>query len=159
MIDPAAIVAGVVAWVDDVIGQTALGENVGVRHVYDHLPVGKPYGLPDAIVEVANVQTVIDDPRLPFGAIQNRWCVIYPIGLSMMVENDDPEAAAAQLLAYVKLLAASLTADGTLGGRVPFCSPSFTFNFDRPFVRYEDGTKGREATASLTVGDLMEVDE
>ena len=136
------------------MGETVLPELVAT---YDHVPSYKPGGLPDVVVEAA--RTGLDDiaaTRFRFWRIQQRSVYYVEASLSFMVDNADTAAAAAQLRDFEARLFASVIGDATLGGRVPIASPVVEFDFTSPFVEYEDGTKGREMTMTIAVGDLVE---
>ena len=125
--------------------------------IYDHVPAMKPGGLPDCVVESA--RTGLDDlaaTRFRFWRIQQRNVYYVEASISFMVDNADTEAAAAQLRDFESRLLRSVLEDATLGGRVPIASPIVEFDFTAPFVEYEDGTKGREMTMTIAVGDLVE---
>lgn len=147
--DATAHVHGVVAWC-----KATLTELEGD---YAFIPAGKTKSLPDVVADVGTIETTVDDPRFPFQSIQQRFLAVYAVSLSIMVDNTDEEAAADLLRDMAQRLATSLLrTGGNLGGRVPFVSPFFTFDFTRPFVRYQDGTKGRELTMDVAVGELVE---
>lgn len=148
--DSSAHVAAVIAWVRDTITE--------LEGAYEYVPAGKTQALPDVVGDVGTIEVAVDDQRFPFASIQQRYIAIFSISLSFMVDNGDAEAAAALLRDMARRLSASLlSTGGTLGGRVPMVSPTFSFDFTRPYVRYEDGTKGREMTMDLAVGELVEV--
>lgn len=148
--DTGTITDGVLAWARETVPELTGG--------YSYVPAAKDQALPDVVVELNGLETVVNDPRFPFEAIQQRIIFAHSIGLSFMVDNTDPEAAAETLRRWADVLSASLLAGGTLEGKVPFVSPLFRWDFTRPFVRYQDGTTGREATLAITVGDLVEVE-
>lgn len=151
-LNPEPIIDGVVAWVRDVLPE------IGEDSAYDYVPEGKAGALPDVVAEVGRIRMATNDPAFPFSSIQQRYITIYEVALSIMVDNDDSKAAAATLRDFARRLGASLMrSGGNLGGRVPFVSPFFTFDFTRPFVRYQDGTKGREVTMDMSIGQLVEV--
>ena len=143
------VIEAVVAWALE-----AVPELVGS---YAFAPAGKTEGLPDVVADHATIEYVLDDDRrFPWLSLQQTVIAVHSIGLSFMVSNEQEAAAAATLRGYSDALAASLLADGTLGGRVPMASPLMTFDFTRPFVEYQDGTRGREVTMELAVGVPME---
>lgn len=148
--DSGAITNGVLAWARETVPELLGG--------YSYIPAAKDQALPDVVVELNGLETTLADPRFPFQTIQQRLVWASSIGLSFMVDNTDPEAAADTLRSWADALSASLLADGTLGGKVPFVSPLFRWDFTRPFVRYPDGTTGREASLAITVGELVEVE-
>lgn len=126
---------------------------------YDYIPASKPEALPDIICEVARTRVQMGGgDEFPMWNIQQQAVEVYECSLAIMVDNADPQAAAAQLRRFRDLLAAAALTDETLAGEVPFRSPLISFDFTPPFVEYEDGTKGREMTMTLTVGDFVEAE-
>lgn len=120
---------------------------------YDYLPSQKDQLLPDVVVDVAEVEVTRQSAEFPMSQIQQAWLHIFRCELSFMVENTDPQAAAQSLRAMEALTTASLMQDGTLGGRVDFVSPYFSYDFTPPFVEYADGTRGREMVMRMSVGE------
>jgi hypothetical protein len=123
---------------------------------YDHVPASKPEGLPDVVVEAARTGIAgAEDTRFRYWAqLQQANVYFVESTLSFMVDNSDPASAAALLRSMENRLLMSVIRDATLGGRVPFASPLIEFDFTGPFVEYVDGTKGREMTMTIAVGDL-----
>jgi hypothetical protein len=143
------VIQAVVAW-----ARETLPELIGS---YAYAPAGKTEALPDVVADHATIEYLIDDDRrFPWLSLQQTILAVHSVGMSFMVTNANEGAAAAALRGYADALAASLLADGTLGGRVPMASPLMTFDFTRPFVEYQDGTRGREVTMELAVGVPME---
>lgn len=139
-----------VEWAREIITEIEAG--------YDYVPAAKPDPMPDVIVEVIRTIVHADGAEVfPFWQLQQRDVEVYECSLAFMVDNTDPAAAASQLRNFRDRLTAAVLAEATLGDRVPFRSPYVSFDFTPPFVEYEDGTKGREMTMVLTVGDLVEV--
>jgi hypothetical protein len=140
----------IVTWVSGVLPELAAA--------YDFVPASKPDPLPDVIVEVIRTSVVADGGEVfPFWQLQQRHVEVFEVSLAFMVDNQDPEAAATQLRNFRDRLRDAVLPDETLSGAVGFRSPFVSFDFTPPFVEYEDGTKGREMTMTLTVGDLVEV--
>jgi hypothetical protein len=123
---------------------------------YAFVPAGKTESLPDVVASFATIEVTFNDPRFALLGIQQTMIRTWAVGLSVMIDNSDPEAAATWLNDTVDLFTASLLSDSTLGDRVPFASPLVVFDLSRPFVRYDDGTKGREMTVDLTLGEMVE---
>ena len=123
---------------------------------YAYLPAQKDQQLPDVVVDVAEVQVARQMAEFPMSQIQQFWIHAFRCEVSFMVGNENPEAAAQELRAAEALATASLMRDGTLGGRVDFISPYFSFDFTPPFVEYADGTRGREMVMRLSVGEPIE---
>jgi hypothetical protein len=146
------VAEGIVAWVVATCSPAVIGS-------YAYLPEEKPDPLPDVVVDLLSRKTAVSDPLFPMQQIQQRWLRIWMAEVSIMVDNSDREAAAEQLNDYADQLEASAMKDGTLGGRVPFISPYFSFDLSHPFVEWEGGTRGREMTMTLAVGELVEAPE
>lgn len=148
--DSEAAVTALVAWVPTVIPEVA-------GRVYDHVPAAKPLGLPDVVIESA--RTGIEpggSGRFAFWQLQQAVIYFVEASVSVMVDNDDTALAARLLRSMEARLLRSVLEDTTLGQRVPFTSPLVEFDFTGPYVEYEDGTRGREMTMTLAVGDLVE---
>lgn len=124
---------------------------------YDAVPDAKPEGLPDCVVEVARTG-VLPPGDTRFALYQLQQALVYSCeaNVSFMVDNADPFAAARLLRSFEDRLIKAALGDPTLGGRVPFSSPQIEFDFTSPLVEYGDGTRGREMTMTIAVGDLVE---
>lgn len=130
-----------------------------LRGSYDHDPDSKTQPLPDVAAYVTTESDSASDPLLgldfaTFGIEQANVHVLRAT-LLLMVDPSDAGAATAQLQGFVADLAASLRADGTLGGRVPAASPFWQASYEPPFVKFEDGTEGRVASFSLAIAELI----
>jgi hypothetical protein len=123
---------------------------------YAFIPLQSEQPLPDVVVDLATYGIVREDARFPHRALQQAWIWTWEMELSFMVDNTNPETAAQDLRAWSSALAASLMADGSLGGKVQFISPLFSFDYTAPFVERDDGTRGREMVLRMTVGELVE---
>lgn len=143
------VLTGVNAWVVATCDPPIVG-------AYEYLPEMKTAELPDVVTEVLEVRMNIEDPRFPFAQLQQTWLKVWQINCSIMVGNSDPGAAALQLEGYADQMDASIRGDGSLGGRVPFISPFYAFDFTAPFVEYNDGTRGREMNMQMAIGELVE---
>jgi hypothetical protein len=145
------IILGVLAWVADVCPE--------IQGTYDYAPSGKEQGLPDCVAEITDTSLGYSSPLFPKAQIEQALLMVYTMQLSFMVDNGDPQAAARLLRDLSDRLLDAALDDGTLGGRVPFVSPSISFDFSTPYVEYEDGTFGREMTMSLSVGGLVQEEQ
>ena len=124
---------------------------------YDHVPLGKTNALPDLVAELRTTGVGMGGTdRFRFWEIQQRAIYFCEFVLSFMVDNDAPEVAAETLRDFENRLLMAVVGDPTLGARVPFASPLVEFDFTSPFVEYEDGTRGREMTMTIAVGELVE---
>ena len=139
----------IVAWLDQVLPE--------LTTAYDHVPTSKGNGLPDCVVELQRSGVDMGgSDRFRFWDIQQRAIYFCEVEASFMVDNSDTDAAATQLRNFENRLLMGVMRDPTLGNRVPFASPLVEFDFTGPFVEYEDGTRGREMTMTIAVGDLVE---
>lgn len=139
------------------------------RAVIGELNEGRPYltqqktKLPDVVVDVAEKSIRLADDRFPHMDIQQAALRLFEVEAAFMVHHEDNSATAdkdesEQLRDFGARLEAALIADGTLGARVFAASQvGATFNYRLPFVRYGDGTKGRQMTLSFVVADLVPV--
>lgn len=146
----ASVVPAAVDWARAVLPELTGG--------YAYVTDQKSQALPDVMGELQDSRVALSDPAFPRLNIQQAAIRVYRLTLSFMVENLDPAAAAADLRDFADRLGVSLMVDGTLSGRVLAASPLATFDFARPFVEYEDGTRGREMTMNLAVAELVEVE-
>jgi hypothetical protein len=145
-----AIVEAVTAWCRASVPELVNG--------YNYEPSEKTI-LPDVVVVLDTSQIETGTTSFPLHAIQQRVIQRYDCTISLMVENDDPQAAAQDLRRYADALRAQLLKDGTLGQRVPVASPYVTFDYTPPFVVYPDGTRGREMTMSISIAEQAEVEQ
>lgn len=145
------IVLGVCSWL--------MEANPELTHAYAYAPMMKESALPDVVVELDIVTLEVGDAAFPLRDIQQRFLTRWQMTVSFMVLNEDPSGAATQLRTFADRCVDEILADSTLRGRVPFVSPFVTFDYTPPFVEYADGTRGREMTMSLSVGELVEVQQ
>jgi hypothetical protein len=142
-------VQAVVGWIAEVCS---------IDSTYDYLTGEKSKELPDIMGDLDGRRFAFEDQTLfPGFSIQQAGLDIFTVNVSMLVDNGDEGAAAAELRGYTDLLAVSLRDDVTLSGRVRMASPVVTFDLARPFVEYQDGTVGREMTMQMSVAELVEV--
>lgn len=145
------VVTDAVAWASEVLTELQGG--------YDYVTDQKSQALPDVMGELIDSRAVLSDQlNFPGLAIQQAVLRVFRVTLSFMVDNSDPAAASAVLRDFADRLGVSLMEDGTLSGRVFAASPLAVFDFSRPFVEYEDGTRGREMTMNIAVAELQEVE-
>lgn len=152
------------------IGITAMAERLsdwavetlpelGTR-VTDYASGQKKYALPDLAVEIQSVEMRQADPAdFPELSIEQAFLRVYAYDLLLVADPADEQAASDQLSDFVDRLTQSGVDDATLGGRVPGVALTFSASFTPPFVEFDDGTRGRLATLSLTVGEPIEVEE
>jgi hypothetical protein len=140
-------------------GDWLLEMNPELVHAYPYSPMQKEADLPDVVVEVETSDVRLADNDFPFRDIQQALIRRWDMSASFMVENTNPEQAAEQLRIFADRATSSVLSDSTLGGRVPFISPFISFDYTPPFVEYADGTRGREMTMTISVGELVEADQ
>lgn len=133
-----------------------------VLEAVPELEGGKPYltettdyPLPDVLVDCSTAGVTRDVSDFPHLQIEQAVIYQWTIELSVLADNTD-SAAAAQFLRTVETRTiASLLSDGTLGERVPFVSPFVAYDYTPPFIERPDGTRGREMTMAMAVGELV----
>lgn len=87
--------------------------------------------------------------------------ILHTAAVSIEFLVDDDEEASAQLEGFVGALLAAKRAELrqsgsiTLGGRVQAASPFMNGSYEPPFAVFDDGTKARRASFSLTVAELL----
>lgn len=145
-----ALLEWVEATVTDVAGKT-----------YKHEPASKTADLPDCVAVLEREGITLDDPEFPIFQMQQVVFRRFDLALSFMVEAgvdpDAAEAAQVTLRSYAEALTLGVLADETLGARVPAASPAVEFDYTPPFLRYDDGTIGRNMTMSIAIGTPLAV--
>jgi hypothetical protein len=144
------IVNGVGDWLTDLHPE--------LMRYYAFSPTSKG-DLPDVVIEIEGAGVRFGDETFPIRAIQQALIERWDLTASFMVLNEDPEGAASLLRTFADRCVTDVLSDSTLRGRVPFVSPFVTFDYTPPFVEYADGTRGREMSMTLSVGQLVEVDQ
>lgn len=159
--DKRVVIAAVAEWAQEVAPALA-------DRAYGYVPGAKPKGLPDVVVELQQETVVPSDPDFPITDLQQIPALrVWTLQLSVMAgalptDPDDEDAvdiahaaATATLHDISSLLGDALIADETLGRRVPMASPFHVFDFTRPFVEYDDGTRGREMRMAMKVAEPL----
>lgn len=116
--------------------------------------------LPDVSVEVAEKRIELGDPTIfPHSAIQQVELRVFEVNVLLMVEKNDGQAAdeseTQQLQGFGEQIELAVREDTTLGERVPMTSPFLRIDYRLPFVRWPDGTRGRQMEVSLVVGEFI----
>lgn len=146
-------VQAVLDWIAQVVPEVAESR-------YDYLPLEKPLALPDVVAELGNERVAIDDPAFPFSRIQQAQLRVWTIGASFMVNAGESageaQAATRELRDMAERLVQGVLADATLGERVQMASPLVGIDYTPAFVQYGGGTRGREMTLELSVGELIQ---
>lgn len=162
----AEVAATVVEWVGATLEE--------IQTSYDYPVASKLGALPDAAAHVERKRIVPSDEAFPFSALEQVWLRVFEVELSIMVEVDADDAATPEaletasraghqaLMDFGDRLERALWADATLGGRlaaaapnVAMASPRVVFDYSLPFVRYEDGTRGRFMRVEMAVGETV----
>jgi hypothetical protein len=126
---------------------------------YAHDPATKTQPLPDVAVFVDNERDAPGDPTLglplaDFG-IEQATAHISSVTVMLMVAPTDDDSADQELRTFIDQLANSVRAQNGLGGRIAGAAPYWSASYEPPFVEFDDSTKGRAATFSLTVAELI----
>jgi len=149
-------------WVNDVIPELVKS--------YPYVTAGKA-DLPDAMIDVQekSIQRGKGDERFPWAELQQRSLKVFDIQISLMVDRGDvatpeerekaDEAGTVQLQEFGAALEEALLSQPTLGDRVQMASPYHSANYALPFVKYADGTRGRQMTMSMSVGELVDQED
>lgn len=128
--------------------------------VYKAPPASKDLGLPDCIVGLLSEDPDLDDAQFPaLAAIQQVEGYTLRFGLSFMVQvaaGVEGELAADQLVrGYAEAVKRAVRADDAALGARELIGRGPSFDYDPPFVQYQDGTRGREMTCQLAVAQLL----
>lgn len=139
------------------------------RDVLPELNEGRPYlsaqktKLPDVMVDVSEKAIRLSDDRFPDLDIQQAALRIFEVEAAFMVSHADSDIQAdatesAALRDFGARLEAAMVTDSTLGARVFMASVVGAItNYRLPFVRYGDGTKGRQMLLSFAAADLVPI--
>lgn len=140
-----AAASAVVAW--------AVATVADLESSYDHAVSEKSQPLPDVAVEIANVNTGISRDAFPDLLIDQKRFRTLTFAV-VLVHEAKPENTASEWLANAADdLSEALQADPTLGGRVYRASRSHQWSFNPPYVVFDDNTKGRQATLTLSLAE------
>lgn len=140
------IADGLVAW--------ALAVLPELEGSYDYPAGERDQALPDIAAEVHEEENVAANPGLDdeiTSGFEQADVRGYTCAVLLVVDPTDPQAASHQLYDFIDRLAYAIRADQTLGGRVLRCSRNWKASYEPPFVEFEDGSKGRLATLTLSV--------
>jgi hypothetical protein len=150
------LVQAVLAWVVETIPEVA-------DNGYDYIPAGKAKGLPDVAIDIVTNEIKLDDPEFRLLALQQVAVDIRRLGMSFMVsageDEADARAATLELRTFVDRVKAAVFADHTLGHRVAAASPLLLVDYEPAFVEYSDGTRGREVTVQMAVGEPLHMQD
>lgn len=130
-----------------------------LNNVYECDPARIQHALPIAVADIGEEAVVRSDPTLgieiaDLGLEQGNLHVLRS-SIALMVDDTADDSAAKELEALVAKLGAAIATDETLGGRVHAVSPFWRASYEPPFVEFDDGTKGRMATFSLAIAELI----
>lgn len=156
-------------WLMGMLGPTELDPDKALQVGYPFLPSQKG-ALPDVSVEVAQKRLSRGaEERLffPMRDIEQTFLRVFECQVTFMVEVQSTQSMASDeaeqelLREYGARVEASILADASLGGRLgsAFISPVSLFDYRLPFVQYGDGTRGRQATVVLAVGEQVMTEE
>lgn len=121
---------------------------------YDFAAETKTQPLPDVGAEIAEVVEGVDSREFPReAAVDQKQYRTLRFDL-LLVTNPEPARDASRWLAdAADDLSEALRDDHTLGGRVHRASKQHSWSFKPPFVRFDDGTEGRQATLRLALAE------
>lgn len=113
---------------------------------------------PTAEFEVGRTQHGrADATRFPFEQIEQVEHKVSECSLMCVVDPLPSRDASETLRGYVALLEAAARQDPTLGDRVERIGKDFGFDYDPPYVVFDDGTEGRQVTMNLTVIESLQI--
>lgn len=130
-----------------------------IESSYDHAAERKTQPLPDVGIEITDVEIRLDDERFPLYQIENTAVLSRQFDILLMVDPEPAQTASDLLASFADQLIVSLASDFTLGGRVPAAALGLRFRFNPPFVRFDDGTKGRVTTGTIIIGEPINIEE
>lgn len=148
------IMQALIAWVPTVVPEVD-------GHVYDRTPTEKELALPDAMVQLLH-ESIQDGggAQFPWLQIQQAEVRILDFGISFTADagnsGAEESAADAALRAIAQKLLDACRSGSALGSH-ELIGVRPSFDYAPPFVVYEDGTRGRELTANVSVAQLLEV--
>lgn len=159
-----------VDWLTDLLGAgSSLALDEQLKASYPFLPSQKG-PLPDASAEVAQKRIsrgAEETLFFPIQQIQQAVLRVFECQLTFMVEMAATPAMASDeaeqrlLRTYGGMIEESARADASLGGRLndAFISPVMLFDYRLPFAQYQDGTRGRQASVVVAVGEMVPDEE
>lgn len=123
---------------------------------YSFAPEYKDKGLPDVACEIVNVRKSVESPEQGWALehIEQRSMRIYEAELLFMVPPEPPQDASNALADFIDTLTESLEA-GALRDSFSSVSTEYNASFRPPFVEFDDGTRGRQVTLQITVGERI----
>lgn len=150
------IIAALGSWIEGAIPEVA-------GHVYTAAPASKDLGLPDCALVLIREAPDLDEQQFPWAAVMQQIDgYTLTVVCSFMVEvgadvagEQAADAAVRSIAERVKRacrgenIGLSAEPQGAVVGVAP------TFDYDPPYVEYQDGTRGREMSATLSVAQLL----
>lgn len=139
----------VTTWAFDLLEPELIGK-------YEFPPEYKDQKLPDVACEITDVsiREVNTEPGFNLESIEQRRMRVYSIELMFMTPPDPPDLATFALYDFIDLLTTNLESGG-LKNQYYFVSRTYQANFRPAFVEFDDGTRGRQATLALEVGERI----
>lgn len=115
--------------------------------------IGK--ALPLVFSEPQDDRVSVADDDFPI-AYQQTLMRVWTITLRILVDPAEAWTATQTLAGYVDDLGAALRAPShNLGGRVESVLPTYTADYDPPEVQTNDGTRARQVTMTITIGEQV----
>src|SRR5262249_18784102 len=129
-----------------------------LTNAYDHDPSRIAHALPVAAAGVESEVMTKNDPTLGIAVVdvglEQADVHVIRSTLLLLTHDEPADAVTAELEGSVAALAASLKADDTLGGRFPAVSRYWSANYEPPFMEFDDATKARVASFTVTIAEL-----
>jgi hypothetical protein len=124
---------------------------------YEHMPTELAKALPMVIGEVVGDEVREGNRDVPnLGPYQQLLVRTRRVTLLLLVPPEPSWTASQALYSAVDLLGAALRRDPTLGGRVKEASKFYEASYTPPELQHADGTRARQATLTVTVGEQVE---
>lgn len=116
----------------------------------------KDKGLPDVACELVRVRVRqdADDPGWRVESVEQKRLRLYEVEIIFMVPPDPPQEATEALTDYIDTVTVNLENNG-LKDKYHLVDANYTANFRPPFIEFDDGTRGRQVTLQLTVGERI----
>lgn len=150
------VAEAVAAWIVEVCPE--------VNNAYDFDPAQIEHKLPIAIADVPDEGDQPNDPGLGLAisdvGIEQAALHVVRVSVELVVDQKPADEATRKLEGFVGAMAAAIRAERdsgeiTFGGRVYGASPYWQANYEPPFIQFEGGVKGRRASFSLAVAELI----
>lgn len=140
------IVTAIEEWVDDAIPDVAQ---------FDFPPEELTENLPVVIAEISTDEQLNAEANLPgVGQYQQTLVRAWTVDIIILTNPDPPQDATHELYGYLDTLSGLLRKWVRLGPNVVL-SQFYSASYDPPEVEFADGTKARQVTVRVTVGETI----